>query len=345
MTRKTLWTILIAGAAGIVLTLVVLWSAGRLGSTAPSTAAPAASPASTPGVVVLDPDAVAASGIGVSPLHSATTRASSSAVGTIVDLSPLADLVGAASSADAQWRTVQARSATSSAAYARDKALYADNENVSRAELQSAEASATADRAAADAARTSLANAKFALEQQFGPVIGRWPLGRVGQALARRSDVLVQVSTSANVVHPPQQVHLTTPGGRTVAARYVSPAMHADPRIQGGSFFYIAPADSELLAGTTVNVALPQGPELTGAVVPSDAVVVWQGESWAYQRTAPGRFRRIPVNTQVPVDGGYLDADLAPGVALVTRGAQLLLSQEMQPPPGAAPAGGDDDDH
>lgn len=343
MTRKTIWTILIAGAAGIVLTLIVLWSAGWLGSTAPSAAALAEPPGSTPGVVAIDPDAVAASGIGVSSLQSATTRASTSAVAAIVDLSPLADLAGAASSADAQRRAAQARSATSSAVYARDKALYADNQNVSRAELQGAEASATADRAAADAARTSLVNAKFALEQQFGPVIGRWPLGRVGQALVQRGDVLVQVSTPANVGRPPQQVRLTMAGGRTVAARYVSPAMRTDPRIQGGSFFYVAPADPELLAGATVSVALPQGPELTGAVVPSDAVVVWQGESWAYQRSAPGRFRRIPVNTQLPVDGGYLDADLASGVVLVTRGAQLLLSQEMQPPPGAAPAGGDAD--
>jgi hypothetical protein len=79
-------------------------------------------------------------------------------------------------------------------------------------------------------------------------------------------------------------------------------------------------------------------------VVPSDAIVVWQGESWAYEQMAPGRFRRIPVSTQLPVDGGYLDTVIAPGTVLVTRGAQLLLSQELQPPPGAAPAGGDDDD-
>lgn len=349
MTRKTLLTILIAGFAGIVLTLTGLWGAGWLGSgapsiTAPATTAPATPPASTLGLVTLDPDAVAASGIVIASLQSATTRQSTTAVATVVDLSSLADLVSTASSDTAQWQAAQARSAASGATYARDKALYADNQNVSQAELQSAGASATADRASVDAARASLTNATFALEQQFGPVIGRWPLGAVGRSLTQRRQVLVQVSTPAYIGQPSQQVRLTTASGRTITAHFVSAAVRTDPRIQGASFFYVARADSELLAGATVSVALPQGPQRTGAVVPSGAVVVWQGESWAYQRIAPGRFHRVPVSTQVSVDGGYLDSALAPGSAFVISGAQLLLSQEMQPPPGAAPAGGDDDD-
>lgn len=344
MTRKTLWTVVGAGIAGIVLTLAVLWSTGQLGFASAGTGVPAVAPASPPGIVTLDPDNVAASGIEVTALQSTTTRASTGAVGTVVDLSPLADLTSSAASAEAQWRAARARSALSSAAYQRDKALFADDQNVSQAELQTARAGAAADRAAVDAARASLASATFALEQQFGPAIGRWPLGPAAQALAAHRSVLVQVSTAAEVGMPPQRVRLTAASGRTVTARYVSPAVRTDPRIQGNSFFYIAPADRDLLAGATVNIALPRGPQLTGAMVPSDSVIVWQGQSWIYRQTASGRFRRVAVDTQVPVDGGYLDPALAAGTRIVTRGAQLLLSQEMQPPPGAAPAGGDDDD-
>ncbi|MDE2623663.1 MAG: hypothetical protein KGM83_10795 [Betaproteobacteria bacterium] len=344
MTRKSLPLIMIAGVVGILLTLAVLWFAGLLGPPVSVTTTPAAPGTTAIGTVSLDPDEVTASGIVVTLLKPATARASTDAVATVVDLTPLADLISTASSAAAQLRTAQSRSAASSAAYTRDKALYADNQNVSQAELQGAAASATADIAAADAARTSLRSAAFALEQQFGPVIGRWPLGPIAQSLAARRQVLIQISTPADVRGPPQKVTLALGNGRPVAARYVSAAVRTDPRVQGASYFYVAPADPALLAGSTLGVALPQGPQLTGVLVPSEAVIIWQGESWAYQRIAAGRFRRAPVSTGTPVDGGYLDPSIAPGTALVTRGAQLLLSQEMQPPPGAAPAGGDPDD-
>ncbi|MGN6278985.1 MAG: hypothetical protein ACTHM8_09730 [Sphingomonas sp.] len=343
MTRKTLSIALIAATVGVLLTLAVLWGGGWLGSDAPSVA-PAAIPDTSPRVVQLDAAAMAADAIAFAPLHAATTRVSTNAVATVVDLSPLADLVSAATSAAAQFQAAQARSAASGAVYVRDKALYADNQNISLAELQSAQATATADHAATAAARAALTNARFALRQQFGPVIGRWPLDAIGKALEQRRDVLVQVSTSAETGPPPQQVRLTLPSGRTITAQYVSPAVRTDPRIQGASFLYVVPAEPSLLAGATVSAALPQGPALSGVLVPADAVVVWQGASWAYQQTAPGRFRRVSVSTQVPVDGGYLDTRLAAGSRLVTRGAQLLLSQEMQPPPSAVSAGGDDDD-
>ena len=343
MRRRNLFSILTAGVGGIFLTLLVLWLAGWLGS--PRSPAGTPSAAVTPaGFVTLDPNEASASGIVVKSLRSASAKASAQAVATVVDLSPFSELIGRASAADAQWHSTKARSAASSAAYERDKALYADNQNVSQAEFQNAEASATADRAAERAARESLNSAIFAMTQQYGPVIGRWPLVPTAQSLLARRQVLVQVSMAGSVSKPPADITLESGGGQTIAARYVSPAVRTDPRVQGASYFYIAPADPELLAGSTLGVTLPQGPQMTGALVPADAVVVWQGESWAYRQTAPGHFRRIVVNTAIPLDGGYLDSSITPGSAFVIRGAQLLLSQEMQPPPGVAPAGGDDGD-
>lgn len=343
MRRRNVFSILAAGVGGIFLTLLVLWLAGWLGSPQSPAGTPSAAAAPS-GFVTLDPKEVAASGILVTPLRSASARASAQAVATVVDLSSFSDLIGRASAADGQWRSTKARSAASSATYERDKALYADNQNVSKAELQSAEASATADRAAVRAARESLNSAIFAMTQQFGPVIGRWPLVSTAQALLSRRQVLVQVSMAGNTGKPPPGITLESGAGQTIGARYVSLAVRTDPRVQGASYFYIAPTNPELLAGSTRGVTVPQGPQMTGALVPADAVVVWQGESWTYRQTAPGHFQRIIVNTAIPLDGGYLDPSITPGSAIVIRGAQLLLSQEMQPPPGVAPVGGGDGD-
>ena len=68
-----------------------------------------------------------------------------------------------------------------------------------------------------------------------------------------------------------------------------------------------------------------------GVFVEDTAIVRWQGRSWVYLRVGPEAFKRHPINTDQPVsDDDYVVRDLPAGTEIVTRGAQVLLSEEAK---------------
>ncbi|HEX9483353.1 MAG TPA: HlyD family efflux transporter periplasmic adaptor subunit [Gemmatimonadaceae bacterium] len=81
-----------------------------------------------------------------------------------------------------------------------------------------------------------------------------------------------------------------------------------------------------------------QRSSLRGFVVPTEAVVQWEGLSWVYVRHGSSAFVRERVDTRVAVEGGWLvDAGSGSAVSrlagvdtIVVRGAQILLSEEFR---------------
>jgi hypothetical protein len=74
-----------------------------------------------------------------------------------------------------------------------------------------------------------------------------------------------------------------------------------------------------------------------GAVVPTDAVVQWQGLAWAYVERTPGTYLRRRVDTRHRVATGWLVPSVGEDVwgvhagdRIVVRGAELLLSEEFR---------------
>jgi hypothetical protein len=69
-----------------------------------------------------------------------------------------------------------------------------------------------------------------------------------------------------------------------------------------------------------------------GAVIPGSATVWWQGKVWAYVQSAPDRFSRREVSTQIPAgDGWFVTGGFSQGDKVVVSGAQQLLSEELRP--------------
>jgi len=277
------------------------------------------------------------------------------AYGSVLELQSFADSGNALATASAQRATSEAKLAASRAAFERAQALYANDRNFSRAQLQAAEATFRSDEASLNATQVQARNASASAEQAWGPVLGRSLAANstLAQELIRHSKVLIQVTLPPSLSPPDlhQQASIETPGGQRVQTDFISAAIRTDPRIQGASYFYTADAGSGVLPGMNVVALLPAGRPVAGLAIPASAIVWVQGSAWVYLRSGENAFTRREISTAEPQpSGGYIvpaaigpgqsvpaatpsgpgiAQGLPPNVPLVVAGAQVLLSQEF----------------
>ncbi|HUZ13748.1 MAG TPA: hypothetical protein VMU93_12980 [Caulobacteraceae bacterium] len=340
---------LAALAAGLILALHGLATPSRARDADEAKAAAAAAPRVSvrDGVVTLELDAAAqrAGAIETAVPAAAPARQIVTAYGAILDAAPLADLQGRYLQAKAQLQIARAKFAVSRAAAARARTLYAAGQDVSQAQLQSAEGAAAVDEAALAAGRAVLATVIAGARQAWGPVLAQALIAGapLAEDLVERRTLLVQLSLSpgAALAAPPRSASAVVGGARRAPLAFVSPAAIADPAIQGTSYFYETPARPGILPGLGVQASLPAPMAAQGVVAPQSAVVWLQGKAWIYLRTGPDVFVRREIAPDLPgPGGGYIVTGLPPGVEMVVSGAQILLSEEFRAQGGA----GDDED-
>ncbi len=261
------------------------------------------------------------------------------AYGMVLDAARLTDLSNNYANAEAQLRTAQAKATFSKAALERAQKLYDNERSVSLALLQSTEAAFRTDEAGVGAAESHVRTLAATAYQEWGPVLGRSLVERSAAVsrLIERQDFLVQVTLPPGVPVPKSVTAAAietpgkTPGDRRAAITLVSPAPRTDARIQGLSFFYLVPAESGVLPGMNVLAFLSSGASVDGIAVPAEALVWWQDRPWVYRRTEPDTFVRTEIATDQPTPaGGYIDRNLGRDAEIVTRGPQLLLSEEFR---------------
>jgi biotin carboxyl carrier protein len=121
--------------------------------------------------------------------------------------------------------------------------------------------------------------------------------------------------------------------GPGVRARLLGPASEVDPLSRTPVFLYrVERAWPSARPGTLIEARFAD-PRVSGQglLVPTDAVVQWEGLAWVYVARGERRYVRELVSTDDPVNGGYLvHSGLSPGDAIVVRGAQQLLSEEFR---------------
>lgn len=338
MSKKVILALLIGGA---VLALAV-WGfiAGRQErATEAQREAPVKAPSRVSEVagqaaITLDAAAQQESGLVIVPQQPLTHRSMLQAFGAVVEVADLLALRSLDVNAQAQVDKAQAALNASQAEYRRLQSLHRDEQNVSVKALQAAEVTWRADQASLRAAQAAWTAAQLTAEQQWGEVLAKAVAtdAPLFTRLATGQQVLVQVMLPAatSLPQPPAQARLQGADGAFRTATLVSSAHRADPRLQGASYFYAAPADG-LLSGMTVTAYLPTGASKPGALIPSSAVVWSQGQPWVYTRDRPDRFVRQALPVDSPVDGGwFVLKGFAHGEPVVRAGAQLLLSEEQR---------------
>lgn len=257
------------------------------------------------------------------------------AYGMVLDAARLTELSNSYANAEAQLRTAQAKIAFSRAAFERAQKLYDSQQSISQQLLQSAEAAFRGDEAAIGAAESQVRTLAATAYQEWGPVLGKSLVDKSPMVarLIEREDFLAQVTLPPGVslANPPAAATIDSPRNARAAITFVSTATRTDPRIQGLSFFYLAAAESGVLPGMNALAFLPSGPTTEGVDVPADAVIWWQDRAWVYRRIEPEVFARTRIATGQPTTaGGYVVKDLPTDAEVVTRGAQLLLSEEFR---------------
>jgi hypothetical protein len=217
--------------------------------------------------------------------------------------------------------------------YARLKSLFDENQNISEKSLQSAEGALKVNEADERFGEQQLTLQKSLLGQEWGGVVAKWTTENSPelQRIFGQREVLLQMTMSSDATFgPPKIISLEISSATRAEARLVSPFPRVDPRIQGRSFLYIAPAHLGLTPGMNLLAHLSVGRQVRGLIVPTSAVVWSEGKAWAYQQTASDRFARRVVTTEVPVERGFFVVQgFSPGDRVVIQGAQALLSEEL----------------
>ncbi len=67
-----------------------------------------------------------------------------------------------------------------------------------------------------------------------------------------------------------------------------------------------------------------------GVIIPSDAVVWYAGEPWAYFKEGDAQFVRKPISADTELDTGWFNQNISEDSQVVISGAQLLLSEEFK---------------
>jgi len=286
-------------------------------------------------VVTLDAATRQNSDIQLVRLESAARQQEIQAYATVLDLQPLTELSNSYTTTKARLQIVQAQLNASRLAYERAQKLYQNQQNISAAQFQAAEAAFRVDEANVTGAQVQLQNLAATAVQVWGPVLSRAMVERspLLLGLLQRQSVLLQVTLPPGEVlaEAPQTAAVLSENGARTIVQHVSPAPRTDSRIQGISYFYSAPPDGALLPGMNVVVLLASGKTTAGALVPGSAIVWWQGRAWAYFRTGEQAFTRREIPTGVPAaGGGYIVSGLPGDMEVVTQGAQMLLSEEFR---------------
>jgi hypothetical protein len=284
-------------------------------------------------VLALDKATQTRLGLEVGTLTEAVTRAQVTSPAVVLPVQDLATFRNGYIATQTQLQKSRVELDVARKEYARLKSLFEENQNISEKSLQSAEGTVKANEADERAGEQQLNLKKSMVRQEWGGVASKWALEDSPdfQRILDQRDVLVQVTMQADpTFEVPKTISLEIPGTTRIGATLVSPFPRVDPRIQGRSFLYVAPAERGLTPGMNLLAHLSVGAQMRGLIVPTSAVVWSEGKAWVYKQTAADRFSRRAVPTDVPVERGFFLAQgFSSGDKVVTRGAQALLSEEM----------------
>jgi hypothetical protein len=242
--------------------------------------------------------------------------------GHVLDPAPLASLM-------AELAPAHVAAETSQREFERLKTL-AEQNNASVRALQAAEATAKRDQLLVESLRTKLILSwgKAVLERDDPPSFVK--------SLASREQALIRIDLPAgeSLNRPPSSARLISLGdsARPVAAEFFDTSPAVDPQTQGQGFLFLMgeePSAFSPNAAVTGYLRIP-GESLNGVIVPSSAVIRYQGKAWVYVQTGDKEFTRREIPLDHPgANGWFVSSGVTDQDRVVASGAQTILSEEL----------------
>jgi hypothetical protein len=284
-------------------------------------------------VLTLDSPTQKRLGLEVASLAPAVTREQTMAPAVVLSTQDLATFRNGYLATQSQLQKSRIEAGVARKEYARLKLLFDEDKNVSEKALQSAQGTLQTTESDTRAMEQQLSLQESVVRQEWGGVVSKWAVEGSPELhrLLDQREMLVQVTLPATTAFgPPPAISIEIPSGKRTGARFVSLLPRVDPRIQGESFLYLAPAFSGLSPGTNLVAHLSSGKPMRGVIAPATAIVWSEGQAWVYQQTAADRFTRRSIAANMPVEKGFfISSGLSAGDKVVTQGAQALLSEEL----------------
>ncbi|HEY8118804.1 MAG TPA: hypothetical protein VIE91_06150 [Methylophilaceae bacterium] len=279
------------------------------------------------------------SGISTTVLKSSNHQGVLTSFGSVVSIDPLIELRTRYLASKAEANVARASLTTSQQEYQRLLKLNQDNRNISDRALLVAETSWKTDEAKVSAAELAATNLRDIMRQQWGEVLTieatKTNPDKPMQQLLQNQSVLLQISLPFDVATPKTNSRLlVTPAASTakpIEADFVSVSPQTDHTIQGKTYYYRA-TTGDFRSGMRISVVIPDSAKaVSGVVVPASAVVWYGGKAWVYRQQDAEHFIRQAINTDIAADNGWFNTNtIKPNDAVVTSGAQLLLSEEFK---------------
>lgn len=270
----------------------------------------------------LDDEAIERMGLELTPLAAAQWRDELPAFGRVVDPSPLVALENERLAAEAALRASEAE-------VLRSRKLFESGENIARKTLEQAEAAVAVDRL-----KLRTAEQRFLLE--WGPEIEKDRAELIEGLLSGKTAIIrAEPASSSAPGKVPVAARIIIPGhADPIKAAVLAPAPSVDARTQAVAWFLkVENPAHPMPPGLAVEVGFASGEkEESGVLIPSKAVLHFQGEAWVFAPAAEkGHFERKPVALEHALTGGFFAAgDFKPGDKVVTTGAASLLAEELK---------------
>lgn len=290
-------------------------------------------------IVSLSPAVQKNSGISTRKVETMSYQNEIKSFGTVMPIDALIDAKAQLLNLTTALAAARANSKQHSDQYERLKTLNADDKNVSDLAVQQALALVNTDNVSINTTSLQINNLKSGIRLKWGEQLAKLALNNNESTqfkdLLTRKNVLIQVSLpfGSSDPHAGDIVKITPLNGaiKPINAKYVSAATQADSNDAGKTFYYSAPANS-LRIGMRVNVEATsaKSDSSNGIVIPSDAVVWYAGTPWAYFKQGKDQFIRKPISADIEVDSGWFNNGFDSNSEVVTKGAQLLLSEEFK---------------
>jgi len=289
------------------------------------------------GIVSLSGPAQKVGGVETTALALRSFQPQSITFATVLDLTPLFDLHSRIIAAQSDLATAKLAAAQSTAHYKRQAALTRDNV-VAKQTLRDSQQVMEVDAERNTSAQAALEDLRATLRATFGGAILSAVTGEglpVLPSLAAGRTSLVSVSIPRPLAqNPPIDISVDSANLGPVPARFLSKAPQGVPGQAGVAYLYVASAPLATRARLIVHIATPEHAK-QGVFLPEAAILWYGGQRWVYVQTGPLQFARrgLPASADLTdTKGGLVAATgFKAGEMVVTRGAQLLLSQELRP--------------